>query len=108
MNTLTIGNEIMIQNRRSLFSVLLRSTLLTAALVSTQTAFGQKLSLDKERELIAVLRSNAADNEKAMTCKKLAVEGSGEAVAALVAAGCSALRPSANGSTPLHVAAAGT
>ena len=80
MNTLTIGNEIMIQNRRSLFSVLLRSTLLTAALVSTQTAFGQKLSLDKERELIAVLRSNAADNEKAMTCKKLAVEGSGEAV----------------------------
>lgn len=80
MNTLTIGNEIMIQNRRSLFSVLLRSTLLTAALVSTQTAFGQKLSPDKERELIAVLRSNAADNEKAMTCKKLAVEGSGEAV----------------------------
>ena len=80
MNTLTIGNEIMIQNRRSFFSVLLRSTLLTAALVSTQTAFGQKLSLDKERELIAVLRSNAADNEKAMTCKKLAVEGSGEAV----------------------------
>ena len=80
MNTLTIGNEIMIQNRRSLFSVLLRSTLLTAALVSTQTAFGQKLSPDKERELIAVLRSNAADNEKAMTCKKLAVEGSGAAV----------------------------
>lgn len=70
----------MIQNRRSLFSVLLRSTLLTAALVSTQTAFGQKLSPDKERELIAVLRSNAADNEKAMTCKKLAVEGTGEAV----------------------------
>ncbi|MCF7962151.1 MAG: hypothetical protein K9M08_15550, partial [Pirellula sp.] len=80
MNTLTIGNEIMIQNRRSLFSVLLRSTLLTAALVSTQTAFGQKLSPDKERELIAVLRSNAADNEKGMTCKNLAVEGSGAAV----------------------------
>jgi HEAT repeat protein len=80
MNTLTIGNEIMIQNRRSLFSLLLRSTLLTAALVSTQTAFGQKLSPDKERELIAVLRSNAADNDKAMTCKKLAVDGSGEAV----------------------------
>jgi HEAT repeat protein len=80
MNTLTIGNEIMIQNRRSLFSVLLRSTLLTAALVSTQTAFGQRLSPDKERELIAVLRSNAADNDKAMTCKKLAVEGTGEAV----------------------------
>jgi HEAT repeat protein len=80
MNTLTIGNEIMIQIRRSLFSVLLRSTLLTAALVSTQTAFGQKLSPDRERELIAILRSNAEDNEKAMTCKKLAVDGSSEAV----------------------------
>ncbi len=80
MNTLTIGNEIMIQNRRSLFSALLRSTLLTAALVSTQTACGQKLTPDRERELIAVLRSNAADNEKAMTCKKLALEGTGEAV----------------------------
>src|SRR5436305_914569 len=38
---------------------------------------------DKERPLIAVLQSNAPPQEKAITCKKLAVYGSKAAVPAL-------------------------
>lgn len=40
----------------------------------------QKTSAPKERELIAVLRSDAPKSEKAITCKKLAVYGSSESV----------------------------
>lgn len=38
---------------------------------------------NKERELIAVLQSNAPDSEKAITCKKLAIYGGKNAVPAL-------------------------
>ena len=40
-------------------------------------------SADKQRELIAVLQSDAPPGEKAITCKKLAVYGTKDAVPAL-------------------------
>ena len=44
---------------------------------------GFKTSPEKEKELIAVLRSDAAPGEKAIACKKLAIDGSSAAVADL-------------------------
>jgi HEAT repeat protein len=52
----------------------------TAMVASSPGAAGQTASSDKERELIAVLRSDAPAAEKAITCKNLAIYGSSEAV----------------------------
>lgn len=41
---------------------------------------GFKVSPEKEKELIAVLRSDAPPQDKAIACKKLAIDGSSEAV----------------------------
>lgn len=49
------------------------------AVTSLQAAEGQT-SADKEKELLAVLRSDASKPEKALACKNLAVYGSPEAV----------------------------
>jgi HEAT repeat protein len=66
------------------------NTTLLAAMLSTalgQAALGaadsQESGQDKERKLIAILQSDATPQEKAMTCKRLAVYGSKEAVPAL-------------------------
>jgi HEAT repeat protein len=45
--------------------------------------FGQTAASKSERELIALLRSDAPDAEKALACKQLSVYGSSEAVPAL-------------------------
>ena len=46
-------------------------------------AADQKSSLDKQRELIAVLRSDAPPQDKAIPCKQLAIYGNKDAVPAL-------------------------
>ena len=81
--TLTIGTEIMHQTRRFFLAVVLFSTLMTATLTLCRVGFSQKLSPDLERELIAILRSNAPEADKAIACKKLAIDGSNESISDL-------------------------
>lgn len=50
------------------------------AVTSARAADGFKVSPEKEKELIAVLRSDAPPQDKAIACKKLAIDGSSEAV----------------------------
>src|SRR5262245_56126777 len=45
-----------------------------------QSAPAQQISAEKEKELIAILRSDKPDAEKAIACKKLSVDGSKAAV----------------------------
>lgn len=54
----------------------------TAALAADDRA---KISADKGREALAVLKSTAPEGEKALACKRLAVYGRAEAVPALAA-----------------------
>lgn len=56
-------------------SFLLQAALLAAILYS-QIAFGQAISLTSEPELIQILASASEGGEKAMACKRLAVYGS--------------------------------
>lgn len=57
--------------------------MMLAAVTSARAADGFKVSPEKEKELIAVLRSDAPHQDKAIACKKLAIDGSSEAVADL-------------------------
>ncbi|MFM9960824.1 MAG: HEAT repeat domain-containing protein [Planctomycetaceae bacterium] len=59
------------------------AALMLAAVTSARAADGFKVSPEKEKELIAVLRSDAPHQDKAIACKKLAIDGSSEAVADL-------------------------
>jgi HEAT repeat protein len=61
--------------------------MLAAAGGWTRTAAGEEKvsAAEREQKLIAVLQSDAAPEEKAMTCKRLAVYGSKDAVPALAA-----------------------
>ena len=59
------------------------AVLMFAAVTSAKAADGFKASPEKEKELIAVLRSDAPPQDKAIACKKLAIDGSGESVADL-------------------------
>ncbi len=72
----------MLLNQRFLHSVLL-AALMFAALTSAKAADGIKASPEKEKELIAILRSDAPPQDKAIACKKLAIDGSSESVADL-------------------------
>ena len=54
--------------------------MIAMAAVSARAGDAQSASSEKEAELIAVLRSDAPAAEKAITCKKLAIHGSKEAV----------------------------
>ncbi len=56
------------------------AALMLAVLTSAHAADGFKASPEKEKELIAVLRSAAPPQDKAIACKKLAIDGSSEAV----------------------------
>ena len=47
---------------------------------TSQAAEAIKASPEKEKELLAILRSEAAPGEKAIACKRLAIDGSREAV----------------------------
>lgn len=57
--------------------------LLVMAAASARAADDQTASQEKERELIALLRSDAPPADKAIACKQLAIHGSSEAVADL-------------------------
>src|SRR5436305_9442994 len=59
------------------------SLLILAIAIAIQPAHGQTASPKNERELIAVLRSDAPEAEKALACKHLSVYGSSEAVSDL-------------------------
>ena len=72
----------MLLNQRFARSVFV-AALMFAAFASARAADGFKASPEKEKELIAVLRSDASPGEKAIACKKLAIDGSGESVADL-------------------------
>ncbi len=56
------------------------AALMLAVATSARAADGFKASPEKEKELIAVLRSDAPPQDKAIACKKLAIDGSSEAV----------------------------
>ena len=56
------------------------ATLMLLAATSARAADGFKVSPEKEKELIAVLRSDAPPQDKAIACKKLAIDGSSDAV----------------------------
>ena len=66
-----------VANRHFIGLVLLIAVLAAAAAVGQDQAA-------KQRELIAVLQSNAASAEKAITCKQLAIYGTEEAVPSLM------------------------
>ena len=55
-------------------------TLMFTTASSVRAADGFKISQEKEKEQIAILRSDAPPGEKAIACKKLAIDGSSECV----------------------------
>ena len=55
-------------------------TVWTAVVATSVQAESPSTSNEKEKSLIAVLRSDASPAEKAIACKKLAIDGSSEAV----------------------------
>jgi HEAT repeat protein len=56
---------------------------MTVAATALAAADNQAASEDKQRKLIAILQSDAPPQEKAITCKRLAIYGNQEAVPAL-------------------------
>lgn len=72
----------MLITRRSTNSGIFLPALLVMAAASAQAqaADGHKVSPEKERQLIGVLKSDAAPADKALACKGLAVDGSSECV----------------------------
>ncbi|HLQ44523.1 MAG TPA: HEAT repeat domain-containing protein [Planctomycetaceae bacterium] len=56
------------------------AALIVTAATSARAADAFKASPEKEKELLAVLRSDAPAADKAIACKKLAIDGSSEAV----------------------------
>ena len=74
----------MLTNRHFTCCVALLVAASTLATSQTSTAAaGNQRSKEEESQLIAVLRSDAAPAEKAITCKRLSVYGTSEAVPAL-------------------------
>ena len=69
----------MLMTRKFVCSVFVAALMLVVA-TSVRAEDGFKASPEKEKELIAVLRSDAPPQDKAIACKKLAVDGSSEAV----------------------------
>jgi hypothetical protein len=69
----------MLTNIKATTVVILTLLIVTGA-ASAWAGEGQKASIEKERQLLAVLRSGAAAAEKAVACKRLAIDGSSAAV----------------------------
>lgn len=61
-------------------AVVLLAALIVMAATSARAADDQSTSAEKEKELLAVLRSDAPEAEKATTCKLLAIHGSSKSV----------------------------
>ena len=68
---------------QSFRAVLFLAALAAIAIFLSNTGFGQSSAPKNEKELIAILRSDAPKAEKALACKNLSVYGSKEAVADL-------------------------
>lgn len=66
------------QSRQARIFVVFSCTILAA--VTARAAENEKSSPEREKELLALLRSDAPKAEKALACKNLAVHGSQEAV----------------------------
>ena len=64
-------------------TILLSATLATIATAWNSVGFGQSSAPKNEKELIAILRSDAPKATKALACKNLSVYGSSESVADL-------------------------
>jgi HEAT repeat protein len=65
------------------FRSLFFATALACSLSYGSLSFAQLASATSERELVAVLQSNASEADKAIACKRLAIEGTNAAVAEL-------------------------
>ena len=65
------------------FAVLLALALAAGSARAAAAADGQSSPAEKERALISILQSSAAPAEKAITCKRLAIYGTQDAVPAL-------------------------
>ncbi len=61
-------------------SVVLLAALITMVGTSVRPVDAQNLSTETEQQLLAVLRSDAPAADKAITCKKLAIDGSSQSV----------------------------
>ncbi len=70
------------KTQQSMIFIALLGAAVTIFATAARAAEGDKV---EERQLIAVLQSDAPEAEKAITCKRLAVHGSGDAVPALAA-----------------------
>lgn len=70
----------MITTRHFTHSAFLLATLIAVATTSARAFDGPETSPEKEKELLAVLRSDAPASEKAIACKNLAIYGSSAAV----------------------------
>ena len=78
--TSTLGTHTMHTNRQFTFYVVFLAALIVMATTSAGAGDGPNTSPEKEKELLAVLRSDAPAAEKAITCKLLAIHGSSAAV----------------------------
>ena len=76
----TLGTDTMHTNRQFTRSVVFLVALTVMAAVSARAGDGPNTSPEKEKELLAVLRSDAPAAEKAITCKLLSIHGSSAAV----------------------------
>ena len=73
----------MLMTRLLTRTILLMAALSAMTAASAWAADNSAASAEKEQELLAVLRSEAPAAEKAITCKLLAIHGSGESAAEL-------------------------
>jgi HEAT repeat protein len=78
--SLTLWTEIMSTTRPFTRIVIVLTALLVIAASSSQAADAINASPEKEKELLAILRSDAPAAEKAIACKRLAVDGSSASV----------------------------
>lgn len=69
--------------RSSLQRAVVAALLTTLTFANVALADGPAASPEKEQELLAILKSDAAPADKAITCKQLAIYGSGASVAEL-------------------------
>src|SRR4051812_11973327 len=78
---LSVNDKAAFMNTRSSKKVIeFLSLLVLTSAVATQPANGQASKPKSQAELIAVLRSDAPEAEKAMVCKELSLYGSSEAI----------------------------
>ncbi len=66
-------------NKRVKRASLLLSLVATMAFASSHSAWGQVKTMEKENDLIAVLKSESPPGDKAIACKRLAIYGTAEA-----------------------------